>query len=227
MHSRRAIALASAMTLLLALMVSGTATAKTTVMHFTTVGPGVQAFWEYWDGEHLITTNLLAFHQLNAPGTQGYFEDVLVIRNAWNEDGSLHYGAFYDTYGGPDPTISIRQPLAYASVSGTVPLAPDGCTGACDGLPAEVDVSETWTGTGPITRVSEFQWFDRQPGVTIDKSHAANFTRPATLGSADPFDGAFGPLGTLSASDPGVRFFDVHITQVLVCHPGAPGYCEG
>ena len=224
MRSKRAIAAACALTLLLGLATAGIATARTSVSHVTIVGPGVQALWEgASDGEHAITTNFLAFQQLNAPGTRGYFHEVVIIRTAWNDDGTPYWEALYDTYGAADPTIVIDQPLEYASISGSAPLA--GCDGACPALPDEVSFEETWTGTGPISRIvapmNDQSWFNLDPGVLLDMNRGVEFTRTATLGIDDPFDGAFEPLGTLSTSDPGVRFFDVHLTFVTVCHPGA------
>ena len=224
MRSRRAIAGACALTMLLGVATSGIATARTGVSHFAVVGPGVQALWEgAWDGQHAIATNFLAFQQLNAPGTRGYFHEVVIIRTAFNGDGKIDWEAVYDTYGAADPTIVIDQPLEYASISGTAPLV--GCDGACPVLPDEVSFEETWIGTGTITRIaapkSDEPYFVLAPGVLLDMNRGVEFTRTATLGISDPFDGAFGPLGTLSTSDPGVRFLDVHLAFVTVCHPGA------
>lgn len=225
MRSKRAIAGACALSMLLGLATAGIATARTSVSHFTAVGPGVQALWEgASDGQHAIATNVLAFQQLNAPGTRGFFHEVVIIRTAFNDDGTTDWEAVYDTLGAADPTIVIHQPLAYASISGSAPLA--GCVqGTCPVLPSEVSFEETWTGTGPITRIaaprSDEPYFVLDPGVLLDMNRGVEFTRTATLGISDPFDGAFGSLGTLSTSDPGVRFFDVHLTFVTVCHPGA------
>ena len=225
MRSKRVIAAACASAMLLGVATAGIATARTSVYHFTAVGPGVQALWEGdSDGEHPIATNFLAFQQLNAPGTRGFFHEVVIIRTALNDDGTTYWAALYDTYGAADPTIVIDQPLEYASVSGTAPLA--GCVeGPCPALPDEVSFHETWTGTGAITRLAapmnDQSWFSLDPGILLDMNRGVEFTRTAALGIADPFDGTFGPLGTLSTSDPGVRFFDVHLTFVTVCHPGA------
>lgn len=225
MRSKRAIAGACALSILLGVATAGIATARTSVSHFTAVGPGVQALWEgVSDGDQVVATNLLAFQQLNAPGTRGYFHDVLIIRTAINEDGLTDWVAIYDTAAGTaEPTIVIDQPLSYASVSGSAPLA--GCAGACPDLPDVVTFDETWTGTGPISRIAaplnDASLFDLDPGFLLDMDRGVEFTRTATLGIDDPFDGTFGPLGPLSTFDPGVRFFDVHLTFVTVCHPGA------
>jgi hypothetical protein len=119
--------------------------------------------------------------------------------------------------GASAPAIVIKQPLAFASATGSAPLA--YCDGACPGLPAEVAFDETWTGTGEIARSLE-RGTDLAPGVRLDMTRGVSFFRVATLGTPDPFDGALGDLGSLTTSDPGVRFFDVHLAFITVCHPG-------
>jgi hypothetical protein len=201
--------------LALGTVVAGPAAARTTAWHFTAVGPGAQAVWENEDG---VSTNLLVFNQLNAPGTRGFFEEVLIVLDGWNDDGTIAWEAVYDSWDAPQqPAISIQQPLASASVAGMIPFA--GCfVGTCPNLPIAVDVSEAWTGVGKIDRiVGAPGWFDNDPGALLFLSHMAHFDRNAVLADDDPFDGALGDLGWLLSA----RLFDVHVTQVSVCHPGA------
>ena len=216
MRARRGLAIACALGLLAGAATAGPAAARTTAWHFTAVGPGVMAAWEN-DG---VTTSLFVFNQLNAPGSQGYFEDVIVAVSGGSGAGA--WSALYDSWEAlQQPTIAIRPPLVSATVVATVLFV--GCLeGPCPaGLPEQVDVNEGWTGVGPIDRIAgPPDWFDNDPGVQLFVSHQANFFRDATLADADPFDGALGTLGTLQSA----RFFDVHIAQVLICHPGV--VCE-
>ncbi|HEX7951156.1 MAG TPA: hypothetical protein VF494_12465 [Candidatus Limnocylindrales bacterium] len=184
--------------------------------HATAVGPGADAYWE--DGN--VTTQLLGFNQLNAPGTQGFFEEVVVVRTAWNEDDTPLWQAVYDTWGADaQPTILIEKPLRWASVDATVPFL--GCAvGICPTLPSSLDVSEEWTGFGPIERIVHRVDWEREPGVILMTGQDANFFRDADLAEADPFDGALGDLGELVAAE----LFDVHVAQVFICHAGVT--CE-
>jgi hypothetical protein len=208
MRARRGIAIACVLGLLAGVATAGPVAAGTTAAHFTAVGPGVEATWVNGD----ITTSLLVFHQLNAPGSTGFFEEVLVVR-----DGGT-WLAVYDSWDAPlQPTITIHQPLRSASVVASIPLVT--CEGDCPaGIPSTVDVAEAWTGVGPIERVAgPADFSENDPGVLLVVGHQANFLRDAVLADADPFDGDLAGLGTLESA----RFFDVHLGNVIVCHPGA------
>lgn len=214
---RRVTAIACAVGLLAAMAAAAPAGARTTADHFTAVGPGAEAYWANGN----VTTQLLVFDQLNAPGTQGFFEEVLILRTGWNADDTPAWQALYDTAGseGPAPAITIERPLRWASVDGTVPLV--GCVyGTCPALPSAVEVSEEWTGEGPTERLIARTDWARDPGVILMTSHNASFFRDAELAQADPFGGALGGLGELSTA----QLFDVHIAQVFICHPGVD--CE-
>jgi len=225
MFARRIAALGCAAAMAAGIASVGSAAASTSAGHYSVVGPGVQAFWEAGTDSagNATTTNLLVFQQLNAPGSRGFFWGVLVVRDGWSPTAGLLYEAIYDTSAGTQPTIVIDPPLAVASVSGSAPLV--SCEGACpETVPGRISFDETWTATGPIVRALEDGWFDLTPGVRLDMLRGVLFTRAAALGTPDPFDGGLGDLGTLTTTDPGVRFFDVHFAVVTVCHPGA---CEG
>ncbi|OGO54365.1 MAG: hypothetical protein A2V85_14360 [Chloroflexi bacterium RBG_16_72_14] len=214
MRARRGLAIACALGLLAGVAAVGPAAARTVPWHFTAVGPGVQAAWVNEDG---VTTSLFVFHQLNAPGSQGYFEDVIVALSGGSGAGA--WSAMYDSWEAPQqPTIAIQQPLVSASVVATVLFV--GCLeGPCPVLPEQVDVDEGWTGVGPIDRISD-AFVINDPAATLFVGHGRNFFRGAELADADPFDDGLGTLGTLQSA----RFFDVHIANILICHPGA--VCE-
>lgn len=207
---RRVTAVACAIGLLAAMVAAAPAGARTTADHFTAVGPGAQAYWENGN----VTTHLMVFNQLNAPGTRGFFEEVVVVRSEWNGD-TLVWQALYDTWGSTDPVVTIERPLRWASADGTVPLA--GCVvGNCPALPSELEVSEEWTGVGSTEPLIARTDWARDPGVILMTSHNASFFRDAELADADPFGGALGNLGELSMA----QLFDVHVAQVFICHAG-------
>jgi hypothetical protein len=226
---------------LLALGVAAPAGASSHVETLWINGPGALALWttspadpnDVVVGESYIETVIFVYDEQNAPPKFGWFKGVLFSQWQYHvdDDGNLvdDWMIFADA---PSDTVSFRQPLksAWGSVR-DVPLWT--CDGNYDCKETEdtISVDITFSGVGPIDRLSALPEIIVNPGVSVELYTTRRIDTAIRAVDVDDYTltGASIPTDARYVTDPfwrtpqgqhGSRIFQVHAGGVTVCPNG-------